>query len=95
MTRLSTRRSAGVRPALPGSFTRQELADRYAKTSGRDVGNVLFYYCFGLFKTAVVLQQIYYRYAKGLTKDERFAPLILGVRVLAERGVEAIRQGSI
>lgn len=80
---------------LPGSLTRVELAERYAERSGRDLGNVLFYYCFGLFKTAVVLQQIYYRYAKGLTKDERFAPLIYGVRLLAERGVEALGKGRI
>jgi aminoglycoside phosphotransferase (APT) family kinase protein len=80
---------------LPGSLTRAELAERYATQSGRDLGNVLFYYCFGLFKTAVVLQQIYYRYAKGLTQDPRFAPLIFGVRLLAERGVEALGKGRI
>lgn len=80
---------------LPGSLTRVALAERYAEQSGRDLGNVLYYYCFGLFKTAVVLQQIYYRYAKGLTKDERFAPLIFGVRLLAERGVEALGKGKI
>jgi len=80
---------------LPGSLTRREVAERWAARTGRDVSNVLFYYCFGLFKTAVVLQQIYFRYAKGLTQDERFAMLIHGVRLLAERGVEAIGLGRI
>lgn len=80
---------------LPGSLTRQEVAARYAERTGRDVSNVLFYYCFGLFKTAVVLQQIYYRYKQGLTQDERFAALIFGVRLLTERGVEAISLGRI
>ena len=50
---------------------------------------------FGLFKTAVVIQQIYYRYKQGLTKDERFAPLIHGVRILCDRAAEAIAAGKI
>ena len=44
-----------------------------ANRSGFDTSNVLFYYAFGLFKTAVIVQQIYYRYVQGFTKDERFA----------------------
>ncbi len=80
---------------LPGSLTRPEIAALYAERSGRDVSHVLFYYAFGLFKTAVVLQQIYFRYRQGLTRDERFAPLIFGVRLLAERGVEAVGLGRI
>jgi aminoglycoside phosphotransferase (APT) family kinase protein len=80
---------------IPGSATRREIADRYAAKSGRDVANILYYYCFGLFKTAVVLQQIYYRYKSGLTQDERFAMLIHGVRLLAERGVEATVIGRV
>lgn len=81
--------------AEPGSLTRRELVARYEERTGRAVKEPLFYYCFGLFKTAVVLQQIYYRYAKGLTKDERFAMLIHGVRVLADRGVEALELGHL
>jgi aminoglycoside phosphotransferase (APT) family kinase protein len=68
---------------LPGMLTRQELADRYAAATGRDISNIVFYFTFGLFKTAVVLQQIYYRYHQGLTKDPRFAAFIDGVRLLA------------
>jgi len=81
--------------SLPGALSRSELALRYAETSGRDVSGVLFYYCFGLFKTAVVIQQIYYRYKQGLTKDERFAPLIHGVRILCDRAAEAIAADKI
>ena len=81
--------------SLPGSLKRQELAERYAANSGRDLGNPLFYYAFGLFKTAVVIQQIYYRYKAGLTQDERFAPLIHGVRILCDRALEAISLGRI
>jgi aminoglycoside phosphotransferase (APT) family kinase protein len=80
--------------SLPGSFTRRELAARYGEKSGRDVSNIRYFYCFGLFKTAVVLQQIYYRYKQGLTHDERFAPLIWGVRILCDRAAETIETGS-
>ncbi len=81
--------------SLPGSLTRAQIVDLYAEHSGRSVEDAVFYYAFGLFKTAVVLQQIYYRYKQGLTKDERFAPLIHGVRVLADRGVEAVELGHV
>jgi len=81
--------------AQPGMFTRQELAERYAEKTGRDVSGILFYFAFGLYKTAVVLQQIYYRYQQGLTKDERFAGLIFGVRLLAQSAQRAIDRGHI
>ena len=80
---------------VAGSLTRRELAARYAERSGRDLTNVLFYYAFGLFKTSVVLQQIYYRYKQGLTKDPRFGALILGVHVLATTASQAIARGTI
>jgi aminoglycoside phosphotransferase (APT) family kinase protein len=80
---------------IPGALTRQQLADRYAEKTGRDVKEVVFYYAFGLFKTAVVIQQIYYRYKNGLTKDERFASFIMGVHVLCNQAAHAIEQGHI
>ncbi len=71
--------------ALPGSFTRHEIAQAYASKTGRNLDSIVFYYCFGLFKTAVVAQQIYARYASGLTQDRRFAAFIVAVRGLAEQ----------
>jgi aminoglycoside phosphotransferase (APT) family kinase protein len=79
----------------PGMWRRADVAKRYLERSGRRTDDLLFYYTFGLFKTAVVLQQIYYRFAKGLTKDPRFAPLIHVVRGLAEMAHRAIAQGAI
>jgi aminoglycoside phosphotransferase (APT) family kinase protein len=70
---------------LPGSYTRRQLVDRYAERSGRGVHDVDFYYCFGLFKIAVVVQQIYYRFRQGLTHDPRFAGLGGAVSVLARQ----------
>jgi aminoglycoside phosphotransferase (APT) family kinase protein len=67
----------------PGYFTREEILDRYAKRSGRDVSSVRFYETFALFKIAVVIQQIYYRYTRGQTDDARFANFGERVRYLA------------
>ncbi|MEE8279017.1 MAG: phosphotransferase family protein [Thermoanaerobaculia bacterium] len=67
---------------LPGSLTRREVAALYARLSGASIENLAYYYCFGLFRLAVIAQQIYYRYRKGLTRDERFAPMIDAIRVL-------------
>src|SRR5439155_2196973 len=79
--------------AVPGSFTRAELAARYGAKSGRDLSHVLFYYVLGLFKTAVVVQQIYYRYHQGLTKDERFAGLGMATQLLAHHAARALASG--
>jgi aminoglycoside phosphotransferase (APT) family kinase protein len=78
-----------------GSFTRTEAVARYAEKSGRDSSNVLFYYVFALFKNAVVAQQIYARWKKGLTKDERFGTFIWGVRALAAQAQHALAKGDI
>jgi aminoglycoside phosphotransferase (APT) family kinase protein len=69
----------------PGMWRRADIAARYFERSGRQTDHLVFYFAFGLFKTAVVLQQIYYRYAKGLTQDSRFAPFIMVVRALADQ----------
>jgi aminoglycoside phosphotransferase (APT) family kinase protein len=81
--------------ATPGMMTREEVARRYLERSGRRTDALVFYYAFGLLKTAVIAQQIYYRFAKGLTKDARFATMIFAVRLLAEQARTAIERGSI
>jgi len=69
---------------MEGALTRQEMVRRYAEKSGRSTENFDFYYCFGLFRLAVIAQQIYYRYYHGQTKDERFKTLIFAVTVLEQ-----------
>lgn len=81
--------------ALPGILTRRELVARYAERTGRDVSGVLFYYVFGLFKIAVIVQQIYARFVGGQTRDPRFARLNDLVAVMAEQGDRAIETGRI
>ena len=55
----------------------------------------VFYYVFGLFKLAVIAQQIYARYRAGLTTDDRFGALGHAVQALAGLGRRAVALGRI
>lgn len=81
--------------ALPGSLTRRELVARYQEKTGRSVDHALFYFCFGLFKLAVIVQQIYARFARGHTTDSRFAHLDKLVLILGAQADHAIDSGTI
>jgi aminoglycoside phosphotransferase (APT) family kinase protein len=72
----------------PGWMSRDEIIDRYAKRSGRDVSAIRFYETFALFKIAVVIQQIFFRYRKGQTDDQRFANFGDRVTYLARAAAE-------
>ncbi|MCB0581094.1 MAG: phosphotransferase family protein, partial [Phaeodactylibacter sp.] len=80
---------------LPGNLTRAEVVERYAAQSGREIKDPLFYYVYGAFKIGVIIQQIYARYRKGHTQDERFANLIEGVRFFGQLGRRALEKGRI
>ena len=80
---------------LPGNLTREEVVGRYASMMGTDVPDMLFYYVFGCFKIGVIVQQIYARYKKGFTNDQRFAGLIHVLRACMENAQSAIRLGRI
>ena len=64
---------------LEGNPSREGILEMYENKSGLTVNNPVFYYVFGLFKIAVIAQQIYFRYKKGFTKDKRFGLLNLAV----------------
>ena len=53
--------------------TRKDIVDYYSRKTGFNVENINWYYAFGAFKLAVILQQIFYRYQNGQTQDERFS----------------------
>ena len=76
--------------SLPGSFTRTELLEHYARRTGRRIEEPVFYFVYGLLKIAVIVQQIYFRYQKGLTSDSRFAQLGALVRACGVLGARAI-----
>jgi aminoglycoside phosphotransferase (APT) family kinase protein len=80
---------------VPGNLARAEVAARWAERTGRDASAVLFAYVFGLFKVAVIAQQIYRRFARGHTKDPRFGALIHGVKILGRQSARALGRGRI
>lgn len=81
--------------AIPGSLTRMQLLDRYERKTERDITNIAFYYVFALFKTAVIIQQIYYRYYHGLTKDERFASMGDVTKMLLHAAMRSMESDKI
>ena len=80
---------------INGALTRKEIVEIYAGKTGRNVQDIVFYYAFGLYKNAVIMQQIYARWKKGLTQDARFSALIQGVHELSNMAVKAINTNTI
>jgi aminoglycoside phosphotransferase (APT) family kinase protein len=74
----------------PGWFTREEILERYGRQSGRDLSGIRFYEIFALFKIAVVIQQIFFRYVRGQTDDPRFAHFDQRVRRLAREAASLL-----
>lgn len=80
---------------IKGCLTRKEVVEKYAILTGRDVSDMVFYYVFGSYKNAVIMQQIYARWKKGLTQDARFSGLIQGVFELSAMAMNAIKKNEI
>lgn len=80
---------------LMENISRAELVEIYEEKSGKKVSDMLFYYVFGTFKLAVIAQQIYFRYVKGFTKDERFANFNNFINSLGKIALHAIESGKI
>jgi aminoglycoside phosphotransferase (APT) family kinase protein len=80
---------------LPGTLTRAQLVERYAAKTGRNTTNMTFYLAFARFKVAVIIQQIYYRYAQGLTQDERFAVMPDRIHTLLRASWHGAESGTI
>ena len=83
---------------LPGGLRRAEVAARYAQQRGLAADGfgeqMVFYSVFGLYKVAVIAQQIYFRYRQGLTRDPRFGGLDAVVAVCAGMAMQAARGGE-
>ncbi|OGP87081.1 MAG: hypothetical protein A2Y95_00120 [Deltaproteobacteria bacterium RBG_13_65_10] len=68
------RREKTCAPVRRRKKRQNEAVQHYVARSGRDMSHLTYYFVFGTFKIAVVLQQIYHRYHHGQTKDARFEP---------------------
>ncbi len=87
-----------IRPApttLLGTLSRAQLVERYASIIGLDPADMSFYLAFARFKVAVIIQQIYYRYAQGLTHDERFAAMPKRIEILLRASLHCAQSGTI
>lgn len=85
--------SAQAITAGPGWYSRDEFVAQYALKTGRDVSALPWHEVLGVFKLAVILQQIYFRFWRGQTSDERFRTFDQRVKALtrlAARMVEKI-----
>jgi aminoglycoside phosphotransferase (APT) family kinase protein len=76
--------------SLPGNWTREQVVSAYETASGRSVGDPVWLLAFGLFKVAVIAQQIFARYEAGHTQDPRFSALHLAVDALGNLATRAI-----
>ncbi|SFJ16326.1 phosphotransferase family protein [Thermoflavimicrobium dichotomicum] len=75
-----------------GFIKRREFIDLYAQKSGRDLSHIHYYVTFAFYKIAAVLQQIYFRWKKGETKDQRFSKLNVGIGNLMEQAYRTLRK---
>jgi aminoglycoside phosphotransferase (APT) family kinase protein len=69
----------------PGMLSRDEIVRYYGEKAGLKAENWAFYEVFGLFRLAVIMQQIYYRYHHKQTRNPRFKNLWLPVNLLERR----------
>ena len=77
---------------LKNAVCREELVDLYESLSGRRIDKLSFYIGFNLFRLGVIIQQIYYRYYHGITKDERFGAFKFMVKNLMESAAIVIEK---
>ncbi len=89
-------RKASPAPMWRDGFpSRAEAIARYAERTGFAMHDVVWYQAWGAFKLAVILQQIYIRWLRGQTQDQRFAPMGARVAALIERGCAIAGLGDV
>lgn len=79
----------------PGMLTRQEFVDYYAERAGIRIDNFDYYYTYGLFRLAGIIQQIYYRYFHGQTQDKRFARFVQLNALLEQMCLQVIHKSKL
>jgi len=68
----------------PGFLSRDQIAERYARKTGRDLSALPFYIAWAHWKTATVGEQLYARYLSGATTDPRYEIIGKTTPVLAQ-----------
>ncbi|MCF8588649.1 phosphotransferase family protein [Gordonia liuliyuniae] len=75
-----------------GYLTEQEIIERYAAGSDRDLSDLGFYIALGCFKLAGIVEGIHYRFVNGQTVGDGFAQLGDGVFGLLDAGIAALKE---
>jgi aminoglycoside phosphotransferase (APT) family kinase protein len=69
--------------------------ERYAATTGRDVTDAAYYWAFGFFKLAVILEGIHARFLQGKTVGEGFETIGERVPPLVMLGTYVLDRGEV
>lgn len=77
---------------MKGMLTRNEVVEYYLEKTGFEIPSFDFYEIYGLFRLAVIIQQIYYRFYHGQTKDKRFENFIHAANYLEQRCMKLIEK---
>ncbi len=77
---------------LPGMLTRKEVVAYYLSQNDIECEDFTFYEVYGLFRLAVIVQQIYYRYHHGQTNNPAFKRFWVFVHYLLWRSKKAIKR---
>jgi aminoglycoside phosphotransferase (APT) family kinase protein len=75
---------------LPGMWTRDQVVQHYATISGLAIDDYRYYYVYGLFRLAVIVQQIFYRYERGQTDNPAFKPLGMVRDLMLQQALQQI-----
>ncbi len=87
-------RPVGLSAALPPIFaeavSREELLELYQQLSGQAIENPDFYYAFNMFRLGGLLQQLYARFYRGHSRDERYQGLKVMVQVILSSAQQVV-----
>lgn len=77
-------------PQASGYPSNEQLVERYAATSGRDLTHLGWYVALANYKLAGVMEGIHYRFVQGKTVGSGFAHAGEGVEMLLQNGIAAL-----
>jgi len=78
-----------------GNPSRSKIVELYCKKTDTKIDDFVFYYVYGLFKIAVIVQQIFFRFKKGLSSDQKFSKLDKYAKVLSDTAWQSIQKMQI
>ncbi|HAI76115.1 MAG TPA: phosphotransferase family protein [Microscillaceae bacterium] len=78
-----------------GSFNRRELLECYEEKTKSKITHIPFYYALTCYRNAVIVQQLYYRFHKGYTQDQRLGGLKGWDKIFFQLGLQTIQTGKI